>query len=144
MKPWFFLAPFALAATAFFHPIPAMAGLHFCNKTSVKIYVAIATINGDCEYDACTFSSHGWWTIDPDSCKMPIGASLDTTGDTEYYYYAQDANGQTWTGTTSFCVDPDNAFDFNDAQASAGGCTSRKFQKLETATYSNYTFNLTP
>lgn len=143
MKRWCFFVPFALFAVLFFRPAPAVAGLHVCNKTENKVYVSVATLWGDCYMDWCHERVQGWWNIDPGDCKTPIGASLDTSGDTDYYYYAEDSQGATWTGDLSLCVDPNNAFDYGDSEADSCDSTHRRFKPIRTGNYSDYTLSLT-
>jgi uncharacterized membrane protein len=140
MRRIFFVFPLVLGAL-FFHPAPAKAGMHFCNKTSLTVNVVMAT---DTDFG---FDSHvwGWWQVEPDGCKTPIGADLDTTGDTYYYYYAYDTNGGTWSGSDRFCINPNYAFDFNDDQETA--CETgvhRNFKPIETDKAADFTVNLTP
>jgi uncharacterized membrane protein len=142
MKRLFWTAPFALFAFLAFHPSPAMAGLHFCNKTNHSVSVAIGTLTGDCQPD-CFAHTKGWWNIAPGSCKTPIGASLDTSGDTLYYYYAEDAYGSTWTGSFSLCIDPENSFDFDDTQNSSCDGTHKSFRRLTIGSKTDYTVSLT-
>lgn len=131
---------FALVLGALFlHPAAAKAGMHFCNKTSHTVNVAMATI--DDFFDAHVW---GWWQVEPDACRTPIGADLDTTGDLSYYYYAYDTSGGTWTGKVPFCIDPNDAFDYNDdqdAQCSTG--THKYFKSIETHDNADFTVNLT-
>ncbi len=45
---WFLTFAVALIATALWlRPAPAIAGLHFCNKTDRTVGAAIAIVNGD-------------------------------------------------------------------------------------------------
>ena len=145
MKRLFWVAPVVLFAVFFFRPAPALAGLHICNKTESKVYVAVAIMSGDCMFDWCNERVQGWWNIEAGDCKTPIGENLDTSGDTDYYFYAEDSGGTTWTGSLSLCVDPQNAFDYKDReeeQCTEG--THKNFQKIKTASYTDYTLSLTP
>jgi uncharacterized membrane protein len=145
MKRLFWIAPFVLLAAAALCPVPAVAGLHICNKTDNKVYVAVATVSGDCIVDYCDYGVKGWWTIEPQGCKTPIGAGLDASGDTDYYYYAEDSDGATWTGSLTLCVDPHDAFDFNDSQeAACASGTHRRFKEISTDRSTDYTLSLTP
>ena len=114
--------------------------MHFCNKTNHPVNVAMATIDD-------FFDSHvwGWWQVEPDGCKTPIGADLDTTGDLSYYYYAYDTSGGTWTGSVKFCIDPNYAFDYNDDQdTNCSTGTHKYFKSIETHDNADFTVNLTP
>ena len=144
MRRWFWLAPFALLALVFFRPVPARANLQICNKTDYKVSVAVATLSGDCYIDYCTERIQGWWNIDAGDCKTPIGGDLDTSGDTDYYFYAESSNS-TWTGSLPLCIDPNYEFDYNQREDDA--CTSntkKNFQRIKTENYRNYTLSLTP
>lgn len=145
MKRWVWVAAFVLVWAVALRPAPAAAGLHICNKTENKINVSVAILSGDCIVAACDYRVEGWWNIDPGGCKTPIGADLDASGDTDYYYYAEDSQGGTWTGSTSLCVDPEDAFDFNDQQQQAcTGGAHRSFKHISTDRSPDYTLSLTP
>jgi uncharacterized membrane protein len=145
MKLLSFAVPFALFAVLFFSPAPADAGLHVCNKTENKLFVSVATLWGDCDLTWCHEHVQGWWNIEPGDCKTPIGASLDTSGDTDYYYYAEDAQGGTWSGDLTLCVDGQSAFDYGDSDVdSCESNTHRRFKPIRTENYSDYTLSLTP
>jgi uncharacterized membrane protein len=143
MKRWFFLVPFALAGALWLRPVPAAAALHICNKTGHVLHVAVGTLSGDCEDTPCTKHSSGWWNIDPGSCKTPIGGALDTGGDTFYYYYAEDGQGGTWTGSYTFCVDPQYKFDYDDDANMQCGGTHRSFRLISNGSSSDFTVSLT-
>lgn len=89
MRRWIIISAFFVFAAIVVHPAAARAGMHFCNKTSNTVNVAMATIDD-------LFDSHvwGWWQIEPDACKTPIGADLDSSGGTDYYYYAYEYVGR--------------------------------------------------
>ncbi len=140
MRRWILISAFFAFGTLVFHPTAARAGMHFCNKTSNTVSVAMATISD-------LFESHvwGWWQIAPADCKTPIGADLDTTGDLDYYYYAYDTAGGSWTGDVSFCINTATAFDFSDEQdADCATGTHRQFKSINTSDRTDYTLNLTP
>jgi uncharacterized membrane protein len=144
MKRWFFLIPVVAACALWLRPMPAIAALHVCNKTDHEIHVAVGTLSGDCEKTACVEHSKGWWNIDPGSCKTPIGGSLDTSGDTFYYYYAEDSQGGTWTGSYTFCVDPEYKFDYGDDANMQCNGTHRSFRRVNNGSSGEYTVSLTP
>lgn len=139
MRRWILISAFFVFGALVFHPAPARAGMHFCNKTSVTVTVAMATIDD-------LFDSHvwGWWQVPAAECKTPIGADLDTSGGVDYYYYAFDTSGGTWTGDVRFCVDTANAFDFNDLQdTDCATGTHRQFKAINTHENADYTIDLT-
>jgi|GEM_PF-2441128 len=139
MRRWILISAFFVFGALVFHPAPARAGMHFCNKTSLTVNVAMATL--DYIADAHVW---GWWQVEPGSCKTPIGGSLESSEDMDYYYYAYDSSGGTWTGGTKFCIDPSSAFDFNDQQDhDCYGGTRRDFKTIHTGSASDYTVDLT-
>jgi uncharacterized membrane protein len=145
MKRWFIIGAFVLFGALWLRPAPALAALHICNKTSLKTYVAVAVLSGDCVFLECNEHIWGWYNLEPGDCVEPVSADLDTSGDTDYYYYAEDTGGATWTGDTTLCVDPHYKFDYNDSDDES--CTSgvhKKFKKIPTASYTDYTWSLLP
>lgn len=135
------IASIVLGGALIFLPARADAGMHFCNKTSITVNVAMATL------DWLSYARvWGWWQVEPSACKTPIGDALDTTGDIWYYYYAYDAAGGTWTDSSryAFCIDTKYAFDYDDAQDTH--CSSgerRHFRRIDTGSSSDYTVSLT-
>lgn len=125
----------------------AQAGLHICNKTSNSVSVAVAMAWDWDEFDDYPYHWRvwGWWNIDAGDCKTPIGNALDTTGDTEYYYYAHDSGSDVWDGKMPFCVDADNAFDYNeDEETKCATGAKRNFRSIKTGSSSDFTLSLTP
>ena len=51
-------------------PAAAQAELKFCNKTKDQVNVAVGYKVGE------DWTSEGWWTIEPGSCKVPVGGVL--------------------------------------------------------------------
>jgi uncharacterized membrane protein len=140
MRRWIFISAFFVIGALAFHPAPARAGMHFCNKTSMTVNVAMATLDD-------VFDSHvwGWWQVAPDACRTPIGADLDTTGGTDYHYYAYDTSGGTWTGSETFCVNTTAAFDFSDREdTDCATGTHRDFKTINTHDQVDYTVDLLP
>jgi len=131
------ISAFFVFGALIFHPAVARAGMHICNRTSTTVNVAMATIEGD------TFArAWGWWRVAPGACTTPISGDLDR--DFDYFYYAHGSSGATWEGNVRFCIDPLNAFDFNDDQDS--NCYSgvrRNFRGINYGGLSDYTVNLT-
>lgn len=143
----------ALPALIALRPAPATAGLHFCNKTSTTIWVAVAGEEGDLLFSSSDWVK-GWWKMEPGECATPIGGNLPrntidvstTDDDFAYYYYANAANGSLWAGDGNkalFCVDPTNAFTYGDTGAHAADCTTKSFRSLDTAGRPDYTLDLT-
>ena len=138
---WILTSAVLLCGLVIFQPARADAGMHFCNKTSLTVNVAMATLEG-----FGLARVWGWWQVEPGGCKTPIGGDLDTTGYMDYYYYGYDSSGGTWSDSShyAFCIDPNYAFDYNDDQdntCSTG--TRRHFRHIDTSSETDYTVNLT-
>ena len=136
------ISAFFVFGALFLHPAPARAGMHFCNKTSNTVNVAMATLD-----DSAEAHVWGWWQVEPDACKTPLSADLDTTGGLAYYYYAYDASGGTWSDSShyAFCIDPSYAFDYNDSQDTDCSTGARRhFKIINTDDSADFTVSLTP
>lgn len=139
------VATVMLFGALFLRPAPASAGLHICNKTANSIWMAVAVLTGDCLFTDCTATVRGWYRADPGNCATPIAGYLATDDETFYYIYAYDQNGTVWGGEAKYCVDPQYAFTYDDAQETACASGVRKgFRSIKTGRYTDYTFNLTP
>lgn len=139
---WALTSALILCGMLILSPARADAGMHFCNQTSKTVTVAVATVRPH-----VVVHVWGWWQLQPGACKMPIGGDLDTSGDTHYHYYAFDTSGGSWSGSGAFfyCVDPDDAFDFNDYQSyHCADSLRRNFRFIETDSRTDFTVNLTP
>jgi uncharacterized membrane protein len=137
MKRWYVVTLFVFAGVLWLRPAPAQAALHICNKVQKPIYVAVGTS------DASNDQSQGWWLIQPGDCKTPLGGSLDTTGATNYYFWAHsDDNTMTWSGEGKehefFCT-IDDPFTINGCEQG----TRRSFRRIDTQGYSDFTFSVT-
>ncbi len=77
-------------------PMAARAELKFCNHTKEQVSVAI----GFSSPGSGQWTSEGWWTIDPNDCKVPIGGVLKN----RYYYYYADSDSNKWDGDYIFCT----------------------------------------
>lgn len=66
----------------------ADAGLTVCNSTDTKVSIAIGY------NDAGTWTSEGWWNVEPNACKAVISRDLTN----RHYYWHATSTGQTWDG----------------------------------------------
>jgi uncharacterized membrane protein len=75
---------------------PAQAGLHVCNKTAHRAFVALGY------FDGTEWGSKGWWTLPSGDCAELV---QDTLTSRYYYLYAvHDGLSGGWNGNRSFCV----------------------------------------
>jgi uncharacterized membrane protein len=95
---------------------PAHAAFNVCNKTSLPVRTAIA------RFDGTSWTSEGWWTIQPRACTSLLTGPLQGRF---YYLYASDGAAGTWEGKTHFCVAPDKRF----KSVGRGDCASRGFDR---------------
>lgn len=99
---------------------PVQRGLTICNKTSVgNIYVAIALnyrghFGSDGEGAPQYIESHGWWKIEPGTCKKVYeNDAIRVRG-----YYAKGGDS-VWRGSDSklsYCINS-SEFEFKDSKA---------------------------
>jgi len=121
----------ALFVVAAAHPSPAQASFQICNESGEHISVAIAYHNAD----AGNWLSRGWWNLDNGECKTPVGGDLKN----QYYYLYADGDQHYWSGSHSFCVDDNNAFDLNDADNVCSYVT-KDFFEVDTGDAVSYTY----
>jgi uncharacterized membrane protein len=95
---------------------PTHAAFNVCNKTSLPVRTAIA------RFDGTSWTSEGWWTIQPRACTSLLTGPLQGRF---YYLYASDGAAGTWEGKTHFCVAPDKRF----KSVGRGDCASRGFDR---------------
>jgi uncharacterized membrane protein len=89
-----------------------------CNKSHEKIWVSHAYYDMD-----NTWTSQGWWSMNPGECKTVYGPNLSNT---RHYLYAEGATGKNWVGPYSFCTDSGNAFKFYNADHT-GDCAAKPY-----------------
>jgi uncharacterized membrane protein len=97
----------------------ARGGYQVCNRTSEKLFLAIAYYTGNKDF----FVSEGWWTLTPGVCTRVFP---DNSFDGHRYYYAQNENKTvTWTADNGVeaCIDPHNEFTIAHAD-STSACPS--------------------
>lgn len=111
------LALLSLLTTA--HPVSARGGYQMCNRTSEKLFLAIAYYSGDRDF----FVSEGWWTLTPGVCARVFP---NRSFEGHRYYYAQTENKSSeWTSDNGVqvCIDPHNKFTIAHAD-SGSACPS--------------------
>ncbi|KCZ84212.1 hypothetical protein HAD_00995 [Hyphomonas adhaerens MHS-3] len=116
--------------------MPAMADLKVCNNSPKKVSVAVGY------WKNSSWHTAGWYNAAPHTCVVPVGGSLTSDN---YYVYAEGYSDKSlvWSGDTSMCVDPVNVFDIKGYKGcSSAGFKTRKYFKVSTGSYTNYTYNL--
>ena len=84
-------------------------GLTLCNNYSTEITTAIMFYSPDtCGGEGEDFQMIGWWNLAPGSCALVYANDLDDLN-RYWYYFAQAADGASWTGPF-FASVPDAAF----------------------------------
>ena len=123
------LTAVVLAITAF-TSAPAKADFQVCNESGEHISVAIAY------YDASNDSmmSEGWWNMDSGDCKTPLDGDLKN----KYYYVYAESNEHTWTGSHSFCLNPEHRFTLYDVDTRCDYSWTKFFQ-VDTGDADSYT-----
>ena len=116
--------------------MPAMADFKVCNNSPRKVSVAVGY------WENSSWHTAGWYNADPNTCVVPLTGNLNSDN---YYVYAEGYNDKSlvWSGNTSMCVDPSNAFDIKGYTGCEGaGFKTRKYSEVSTGSSTNYTYNL--
>lgn len=112
---------------------PARAEFTLCNKTDSQVITAVGF------KEKGKWVSSGWWTLDPEECKVAIGGDLKN----KYYY----VHGHTvernivWEESHTFCVKYGQVF--NSIPNSNCSDGSEKFFQVDTGESRSFTQNLT-
>lgn len=109
------IAMLLLCAAAGPSPVSARGGYQICNRTSEKLYLAIAYYTGDTDF----FTSEGWWQLTPGAC---VRVFPNNSFDSHRYYYAQNEKKTTeWTADNGVevCIDPHKEFTIRHAESSS-------------------------
>jgi len=96
-------------------PVSARGGYQICNRTSEKLFLAIAYYTGNKDF----FVSEGWWTLTPGECARVFP---NNSFDSHRYYYAQNEKKTTeWTADNGVevCIDSHNKFALAHADSSS-------------------------
>ena len=128
-------------------PATALAQLRFCNRTDVKVQVAIAYAGKDAP--GTTTNQHGgvtaagWYLFEPGECAKVSDIHV---GDHWAYYHAHGA-GKLWEGSAMICV-PNSGFTqgvrfMRQGEACPVGSRLRGFQRMDANTR-GFTMNLNP
>ncbi|WP_396224159.1 DUF1036 domain-containing protein [Gemmatimonas sp.] len=116
-------------------PTMASAQLVVCNKTSVRLSMAVAhDVQGE------GFVTRGWFTAPPEECITLITGALQNR---YYYLHAEAATGESWGDEFALCTEQ-RAFRIVGAHS----CASRGYQRtaflaIDTQQHTAYTQNLT-
>lgn len=123
----------ALIGLCLFGAAPARAALLFCNQTKATIEAAFGYRDG------ATWTSEGWWQIQPGQCARVYNKPLSQRF---YFYYARtlgvggvdSPSSTTWTGKYAFCTDK-KAFRIDgDSGCEARGYQKNGFQEIDIGT----------
>jgi len=112
---------------------PAHAAFNVCNLTSLPTRVALG------RFDGKSWTSEGWWTIQPKGCAGLISTPLDAR---YYYLYATDGSAGVWEGKTHFCVSPEPRFKAGRRNCAAQGLDRRGFFEVDTGKKGDWTQSL--
>jgi uncharacterized membrane protein len=124
----------------------SLAGFEVCNQSSVnEIHVAIGLYK-----EGKGWESEGWYTVTRGECATLV----ERLSDRYYYVYAENGDdvwdGSDEEGSSNFCVHPEKVFTLNVAAlADRGdnpncekhGYVTKRFKRIDTERYSDYTFN---
>lgn len=135
----------SLAVSIF--PGAASAQLRFCNRTDVKVSVAIAYVQKD-EPGTTTNghrggTSEGWFSFEPGECAKVSDIHV---GNHWTYFYAH-GSGKTWGGSANLCI-PSSRFTrgvqfIHNGEPCPQGSRLRGFKRMAANTR-GYTMNLNP
>lgn len=106
-------------------PCAAHAAMSFCNRTAFAIEAALG-YRSESEAKTETWTSEGWWRIEPGQCARVYSEPLSQRF---YFYYAhgltpaaKDTGPMEWSGKYLFCTD-NKAFRVEGDK----DCVSRKY-----------------
>lgn len=121
-----FIAVLGIAAV---FSLPTQASMTFCNRTDGAIEAALGKREND------SWTSEGWWLIEPGHCSKVLGGPLT---DRFYFYYATalvkpaaDQNPFTWGGKYQFCTSNQPFKIEGDAECEDKGLITRGFQEVD-------------
>jgi len=135
----------SLAATVF--PATALAELRFCNRTGVRVQVAIAYAAKDAP--GTTTNQHGgvtaagWYSFEPGEC----GKVSDIHVGNHWAYFHAQGGGKRWEGPSLLCV-PNSGFTqgvrfMHQGEGCPAGNRLTGFRRMDAETR-GYTMNLNP
>lgn len=112
---------------------PAAAGLHVCNKTEHRAYVALGFFDGK------SWGSRGWFEIAGGTCKDVVADKLTS----RFYYLYAVHNGLSgaWNGNRSFCVGQ-GSFRAKTRDCQALGMDRKRFFQVDTGEAVDWTETL--
>lgn len=129
------LCPIGLALLLVFASAEAAASLRICNETDHTRSIAIGYGNDG------TWTSEGWWNIDPGKCASVISGDLNN----RYYYYRATRTGAEFSDEGyMFCTDQQAFTIVGDDQCTERGYRREGFRKIDTGpTARSFTLTLT-
>ncbi|WP_370931377.1 DUF1036 domain-containing protein [Bartonella sp. DGB1] len=118
----------------FFYSPTAMAKLRICNDSSMTIGVALGYKKDQ------TWTSQGWWSLDPNECKTIIEEPLDNRF---YYLYAENKNKTSqWNGPIPMCISDEKFIIENVDNCFVRGFQRAGFQEYDTQQQTSWTIRL--
>jgi len=116
-----------------FGAIISKAQVYFHNNYSEPVLVAIAYYSSSSDFKG--YYSSGFYRVDPNDKVTLLQGGLGLYS--PVYYYVKTVSGKTFDGgTTSFLVDPNNAFTIKNA--------NEQYVQTENPTYQWYSFRQEP
>ena len=116
------------------YPRTAHAALSFCNRSAVAIEAALG-YRDETDSKTESWTSEGWWRIEPGQCARVYGQNL---AQRFYFYYAhalaqtaKDTPPTTWSGKYIFCTDTKAFRVEGDNDCAARNHQSTGFQELD-------------
>ena len=128
-------------------PATASAQLRFCNRTDVKINLAIAYAEKDAPGTSTNqhggVQAEGWYSFEPGECAKVSDIHV---GNHWTYFYAH-GPGKTWEGSAQICV-PSNRFNrsvqfIHNGAVCPAGSRLRGFRRM-VANTRGFTMSLNP
>ena len=128
-------------------PATALAELRFCNRTGVKVEVAIAHAVKDAPGTTTNqdggVTAEGWFAFEPGECAKVSDIDVGN----HWTYYHAHGGGKLWDGSSMLCV-PSSRFTqgvrfMHQGEACQGGRSLKGFRRMEAHTR-GFTMNLNP
>lgn len=128
------LVPVSISLFSTLLPTASLAGFEVCNETPHRATVAIGY------KDDGTWTSEGWWGVDPGDCRTVISADLNR----KFLYWRATSSKMNWSHDKyMFCTDS-SAFTIDgDTNCDERGYDRVGFNEIDLGTVSHYTLTLT-
>ncbi|MGH1369953.1 MAG: DUF1036 domain-containing protein [Maritimibacter sp.] len=128
------LVPVTISLLSYVAPTAALAGFEVCNETPHRATVAIGY------KDDGTWTSEGWWGVDPGKCRTVVSADLNR----KFMYWRATSSEMSWSHDTyMFCTDSSAFTIAGDNDCDSRGYKRVGFNEIDLGTASHYTLTLT-